>query len=177
MQSAPAWSDLRSRCPVRELKNRDIDDRRDDEGADHRFFLRFRGFRLGGTPSNASTKIFVACVVAAAAWRLVCEIAWLRTVLAAVLNELSHMLMNGFFLSQGLVIVYLKPYCRFGRATTGSQTSRAPETGQAISFSLRIGRAAPSAAVSSPAFLATARNQANGEPSDTFCPDVANSVA
>ena len=81
-----------------------MDDRRDDEGADHRFFLRFRGFRLGGTPSNASTKIFVACVVAAAAWRLVCEIAWLRTVLAAVLNELSHMLMNGFFLSQGLVI-------------------------------------------------------------------------
>jgi hypothetical protein len=85
-------------------KGPNIDDRRDDEGAEHRFFLRFRGCRLGGTPSNASTKIFVACVVAAAPWRLVCEIVWLRTVLAAVLNEVSHMLMNGFFLSQGLVI-------------------------------------------------------------------------
>ena len=123
MQSAPAWTDLRSRCPVRELKDRDMDDRRDDEGADHRFFLRFRGFRLGGTPSNASTKIFVACVVAAAAWRLVCETAWLRTVLAAVLNELSHMLMNGFFLSQGLdirvsqAVLQVRP-CDDGLAST-----------------------------------------------------------
>ena len=50
---------------------------------------------------------FVALVIAAAAFRLACAVACPRIEPATEFAPLNHMLMNGFFFSQGLLISVL----------------------------------------------------------------------
>jgi hypothetical protein len=51
----------------------------------------------------ASLRLFVAALaIAALIWRVACALAWPRTEAAIRFAALSHMLMNGFFFSQGL---------------------------------------------------------------------------
>jgi hypothetical protein len=49
---------------------------------------------------------FVALVIAVAAFRLACAVAWPRIEPATEFAALNHMLMNGFFFSQGLLISF-----------------------------------------------------------------------
>lgn len=68
---------------------------------------RFFGLALADAgfvaPSIILRLSLVALVAAALAWRLTCAVAWLRIAPASRLAPLSHMLMKGFFFSQGLV--------------------------------------------------------------------------
>src|SRR5688572_21560371 len=71
--------------------------------------LRVRFF-VGGATRPAAQKLktsFVAFIIAVVDWRLTCPAARPRNEPAAALAPLSHMLMNGFFFSQGLAISML----------------------------------------------------------------------
>ena len=50
--------------------------------------------------------VLVAFAIAVAVCRLACAVAWPRIEPAAEFAPLSHMLMNGFFFSQGLLISF-----------------------------------------------------------------------
>ena len=68
--------------------------------------LRFLG--VGNAGAVTSSKVFrlsvVALPAAALIWRLACAVAWRRANAAIRFASLSHMLINGFFFSQGFCI-------------------------------------------------------------------------